>query len=62
MPTGQKVALERLVDATRAANKKAVLFLCRHEIEDTEKDVDAAKAIVKSFISMGNGTKGTEEI
>jgi hypothetical protein len=58
MPTGQKVALERLVDATRAANKKAVLFLCRHEIEDTEKDVDAAKAIVKKFYFNGEWHEG----
>lgn len=58
MPTGQEVALKRLVDATRQANKKAVLFLCRHEVEDTSKDVDAAKAIVKKIYFNGEWYNG----
>ena len=58
MPTGQEVALKRLVDATRAAHKKSVLFMCRHEIEDAAKDVDAAKAIVKKVYFNGEWHNG----
>lgn len=46
MPTGQKVALERLVDTLGTANKKAVLFLCRHDVENANTDVNAGKTIV----------------
>lgn len=58
MPRGQRVALERLVDIVRAANKKAVLFLCRHDVEDTSKDVDASKAIVVGVYFNGEWHDG----
>lgn len=58
MPKGQEVALKRLVDATTKANKKAVLFLCRHEVEDTTKDVNAATAIVKKIYFNGEWYNG----
>lgn len=58
MPMGQKVAFERLVNAVRAANKKAVLFLCRHEVEDSAKDVDAGKAIVQKLYFNGEWHDG----
>jgi len=58
MPKGQEVALKRLVDATTKANKKAVLFLCRHEVEDATKDVNAATAIVEKVYFNGEWYNG----
>ena len=46
MPYGQETALRRLVDLARAAGKKSVLFLCRHDVSNPEDDIDASKAIV----------------
>ena len=53
MPKGQRIALERLVDVARAADKKAVLFLCRHDVEDVNVDVIAENAIVDKIYFNG---------
>lgn len=58
MPYGQKVALQRLVDATRTANKKAVLFLCSHNQEDPQKDVNASNAVVTKIYFNGEWRNG----
>lgn len=49
MPYGQRLAIQRLVDNNDAAGKHAVSFLCKHDVEDCNEDIDAAKAIVKQF-------------
>lgn len=46
MPAGQRMALEELVDTLEGAGKKAVAFLCSHNVTDPEEDVDAAEAEV----------------
>lgn len=48
MPFGQKIALERMCDDFQAAGKKAILLLCRHEIEDCRKDIPAIMIPVSS--------------
>ncbi len=47
MPQGQSLALTRIVDGLSTAGKSAVLFLCRHEEYNPEKDIPADKAIVE---------------
>ena len=53
MPRGQKIAFERLVDNLTNAGKKAVLFLCRHYVEDANKDVNALETTVDSIYWNG---------
>ena len=57
MPDGQKLALERMVDAIQEGGKEAVLFLCSHNVEDTRQDVDAASALVVATYYRGKWTK-----
>ncbi len=58
MPRGQELALTRLVDGLSAAGKTAVLFLCRHNEFDPEKDVKAAKAVVEAIYWRNQWHKG----
>lgn len=58
MPGGQRIAMTRLCDALRAANKRAVLFLCRHDVHDVNQDIDAASAIVTSIYFNGEWHPG----
>lgn len=53
IPRGQKLALERQVDAMRKVGKNAVLFLCVHNVEDARQDVFAKDAIVDKFYFNG---------
>lgn len=61
MPNGQRIALERLVDAMRAANKKAVLFLCRHDVDDVNADVDAENTTVDKIYFNGEWHDGEKK-
>lgn len=53
IPKGQKLALERMVDAFTKSGKKAVAFLCKHSVDNPDKDIRAADAIVKSIYWNG---------
>lgn len=53
MPKGQEMAMTRLVDNLRKAGKKAVLFLCRHDVENPTQDIDAASTDVISVYFNG---------
>lgn len=53
MPRGQQIALMRLVDNLRNAGKKAVLFLCRHDVEDPHDDISAADVTVVALYFNG---------
>lgn len=46
LPTGQRKALERLVDDLAKAGKQAVLFVASHNVDDTSQAVKAANATV----------------
>ena len=46
MPYGQRLAIERIVDAIAASGKHAVVFLCKHLVADPNEDVQAKDAIV----------------
>ena len=46
MPKGQKLLLERLADACQFAGKQSVVFLCKHNVDNPDADVDAANAKV----------------
>lgn len=57
MSTGQKLGYMHLVDELEKAGDKAVLFLCRHDVRDTEKDVHSAKSIVTDIYMGGRWRK-----
>lgn len=46
MPYGQRTALENMIDALTRDGKKAVLFLCRHNVHNPHEDIDAAETVV----------------
>lgn len=54
IPSGQRIAIERMVDTFSRAGKHAVAFLCRHEVRDPNEDVLAKDAIVTNV--YWNGT------
>ena len=54
MPTGQRIAIERMVNDLCKSGKQAVAFLCRHEVKNPDEDVLAKDAIVTSV--YWNGT------
>jgi hypothetical protein len=58
MPRGQRLALERTVNAFRRANKGAVLFLCKHNVKDPAQDVIAADAVVDKVYLDGKWYNG----
>lgn len=49
MPYGQCLALMRNIDNNQKAGKESTLFVCEHNQEDCEQDVNAADAIVRKF-------------
>ena len=57
MPSGQRIALERVVNALRSAGKEAVLFECEHDTKPSE-NVKAAQAIVRRVFWNGRWHKG----
>lgn len=58
MPEGQRLALRRMIDDSRAAGKQAVLFVCEHYVDDYREDVDASQAIVRKFYYNGEWYDG----
>lgn len=58
MPEGQRLALRRMIDDSRAAGKQAVLFVCEHYVDDCNIDVDASQAIVGKFYYNGEWYDG----
>ena len=53
LPTGQKLALTRLVDNLREAGKKSVLFVAAHDVEDCDENIVAADAEVTEIYFNG---------
>ena len=53
LPSGQKLALTRLVDNLRGAGKKSVLFVAAHDVGDCDKSVVAAEAEVTDIYFNG---------
>ena len=53
LPFGQKLALTRLVDGLSKTSRHAVLFVCEHNEQDPEKDINGASAIVRSVYWKG---------
>ena len=58
MPGGQRIALERLVNAIKDANHEAALFLCVHNRQNPQEDVNAAQATVERIFWKGKWWKG----
>lgn len=46
---GQELAFTRVIDGLAASGKNAIFFVCRHDVENSEKDINAANAIVDKF-------------
>lgn len=49
MPEGQETAYTRVVNALQEAGRVSAFFLCRHNVHDTRKEVNAATAIVDKY-------------
>ena len=58
MPSGQRLALMRVVDGLSEAGKAAVLFLCRHNEYDPKTDIKAGSAIVEAVYLNKTWYKG----
>ncbi len=58
MPEGQKLGLMRIVNGLTTAGKSAVLFLCRHEQYDPNKDIAGDRAIVERIYMNNRWYKG----
>lgn len=61
VPYGQYLALKRLIDNSAQAGKDAVLFICEHNIDDCEKDIDASNAIVRTIYYSKQEYSGNSE-
>lgn len=57
-PRGQRVALQRMVDAITDAQKEAVIFLCRHSAFEPREDISAQDAVVEEIYYRGQWRKG----
>lgn len=49
MSKGQELALTRLVDNNSTAGKRAVLFVCEHDVDNCEMDITASRTIVRDI-------------
>ena len=61
LPYGQRLAFERLCDATASGGKDSYLLIASHGVEDCSKDIDVAKAIVTEVRRRGTNVLLTEE-
>lgn len=58
MPNGQKKALMRLADALQSAGKESVVILCRHEVENTDEQIQCGDCSVDRFYYKGTWFSG----
>jgi len=49
LPRGQELALERLGDDTTNDKKRSIVIVATHDIDDTDKDIDAGACIVDRY-------------
>lgn len=49
VPTGQKLALRRMVDDFTKAGKKAVALVCEHTVRNTDKPIIMARCRVREI-------------
>lgn len=53
MPGGQQRAFEELADTIQRGGRHCVVFLCSHDAEDPNQDIDAANAVVSATYYCG---------
>jgi len=53
VPSGQRLALERLVDDLERAGKRAICIIASHAFYDTESEIDVANANVTEYRVSG---------
>ena len=49
LPTGQRLALERLARDTIKAGKKSIVFIGEHITKDTSKSIDVSQCKVRAY-------------
>jgi len=47
LPTGQQLALTRLVDIIEASGRRAALFVAEHAVRDADQQVDASRTRIR---------------
>lgn len=53
VPTGQRLALQRMVDDAGKIQKEAIAFICEHDVHDTSQNVIAAQCRVRELYYSG---------
>lgn len=61
LPKGQRLALERMVDACEKSGKDSVAFVCEHEVDNPKQDIDASEAKVREMYWNGRRRKRNKE-
>jgi len=56
LPFGQKLAIERMINAFTAAGKKAMALVVEHNVDDTNNSVDCAECFVREVYHSDNPT------
>lgn len=54
IPYGQKIAIQRLVKAIAESGREAIAMICRHNVENTDEDIDGANTMVDSYCYNGD--------
>ena len=62
LPYGQRLALERDCDSHLASGMPCYCIIATHEVDDTEKDIDAASSIVSEIRYKRKWYKTKEEM
>lgn len=54
VPYGQRLALERMINAFTNAGKKAMALIVDHEVDDTSESVNEAECLVREIYHSDN--------
>ena len=54
LPFGQRLALERMVDAFTSAGKKAMALVVDHEVDDTSESINVSVCLVREIYHSDN--------
>ncbi len=61
IPQGQRMALERVCDASQKAGKDCYVFLAEHSADDADQDINAAIAVVVRYRHAGQWHEPKDE-
>lgn len=62
LPDGQKLCLERIVNAIDASGKDAIFIECTHSVYDTSKDIELKDTIVRRAYWKGKTHEAKKKV